>query len=404
MNPQDIEKIVRQVLANVDGNSSCKCGSGGCGKHSEIPKTARISMLTGDRKLEVVEVPMPTPKDDEILIRVEGCGICGTDVHEWKGDPFGLIPVVLGHEGTGEIIAMGKNVKFDTQGKPVKVGDRVVTSVMTCGTCPMCIHHPETPNLCDNQGIYGLISDSPEYRLNGWFASHLLVRANSTFFVVNELSFEQKLLLEPSAVAVHAVERANSTGLLNFGSKVVVQGCGPIGLLMIAVLKTAGIYNIIAIDGNEQRLAMAKRMGALKTINFKEHPNLDERVNMVKEGNDLGADFAFQCTGVPAAAADLWQFVRRGGGFCEVGFFVDNGEYTVNPHFAFCNKEVTLVGSWDYGANDYPTTIAFVKRAKENNLPIEDLITHRYGLDELNEAMEMNVSLQGIKIAYVNKD
>ena len=85
-------------------------------------------MLTAAKHFEVREFPIPQPGDDEILVKVEGCGVCGTDVHEWKGDPFGYIPLVLGHEGTGEVVALGKNIKHDSQGHPIRVGDKLVTS------------------------------------------------------------------------------------------------------------------------------------------------------------------------------------------------------------------------------------------------------------------------------------
>ena len=147
---------------------------------------------------------------------------------------------------------------------------------------------------------------------------------------------------------------------------------------------------------------MAKKMGAKTTINFRELDTLEKRVDAVKAvTNGAGADFAFQCTGAPPAAADIYSYIRRGGGLCEMGFFVNNGEYAVNPHFAMCNKEINLVGSWDYSAEDYPTTMAFLRQAREMGIPIKELITHSFPLDQLNEAMEVNVSQQGIKICYV---
>ena len=88
--------------------------------------------------MEVVEVGLPAVRDDEIIVKVEGCGICGTDVHEYKGDPFGICPVQLGHEGTGEVVALGKNVTKDFTGKPLKVGDKIVTGLKSCGTCDTC--------------------------------------------------------------------------------------------------------------------------------------------------------------------------------------------------------------------------------------------------------------------------
>ncbi|MBQ8350880.1 MAG: zinc-binding dehydrogenase [Clostridia bacterium] len=394
LNSSQVESIVRKVLGEMTGRAASSS--------TNIPTTAKVAMLTANKKIEVREYPIPALQDDDILVRVEGCGVCGTDVHEWKGDPFGLIPVVLGHEGTGEIIALGKNVKCDTSGKPIKVGDKIVTSVISCGECQICRNHPANTNLCDKQGVFGLIGHDDAQPLNGWFATHLLIRAKgATYFVVNDLNLNERMLLELATVCVHALKRANSTGLINFNTKALIQGCGPVGLMQIAVLRAAGINHIIAIDGNEKRLEMAKRLGAKTTINFRELDTLEKRVEAVKAvSNGIGADFAFQCTGAPAAAADIYAYIRRGGGLCEMGFFVNNGEYSVNPHFAMCNKEINIVGSWDYSADDYPTCIAFLRQAREMKIPIEDLITHSFPLDKLNEAMEVNVAQQGIKICY----
>ena len=393
INSSQVESIVRKILGEM-GTTAASAG---------VPKTAKVAMLTSPKHIEVKEFEIPAVGDNDILVRVEGCGVCGTDVHEWKGDPFGLIPVTLGHEGTGEVIALGKNVKFDTAGNPIKVGDKLVTSVISCGECFVCRNQPANTNLCDKQGVFGLIPHSDKNPLTGWFATHLLISGKgSTYFVVNDLDLQERMLLELACVCVHALKRANTTGLMNFNSKVLVQGLGPVGLVMISVLRAAGINHIIAIDGTEKRLQMAKKLGAKTVINFKEVKTLEERVAIVKKAaNGVGADFAFQCTGAPMAAKDIYEYIRRGGGMCEMGFFVNNGEYTVNPHFAMCNKEINIVGSWDYSADDYPTTMAFLRQAREMNIPIKELITHSYPLDKLNEAMEMNISQQGIKICYV---
>ena len=121
----NIEEIVKQVLAGMTGEATSTSAPS---TSTELPKTARVAMLTALEKYEIKEFPLPEVGDDDILVKVEGCGICGTDAHEFKRDPFGLIPVVLGHEGTGEIVKMGKNVKKDSAGKDLKVGDKVIFS------------------------------------------------------------------------------------------------------------------------------------------------------------------------------------------------------------------------------------------------------------------------------------
>jgi len=312
-----------------------------------------------------------------------------------------LAPLVLGHEGTGEIIALGKNVSRDSGGKPVRLGDRIVTSVSTCGKCDACLYTPARLNLCENLRVHGLIPDDDTH-LNGYFAEHMIVRSDSTFFVVNDLSLDLRMLIEPAAVVVHALERAKSTGLLNFRSRVLVQGCGPIGLLMLAAVRASGVQHIIALDGDESRLDMARRMGAEAAINYKLHDGVQGVTGAVRAATrGRGAHFAFQCTGVPSAASNIWKYVQRGGGICEVGFFVDNGTCSINPHQDICAKEISVVGSWVYTVEEYPIAYNFLRRAQGIGLPVESLITHRFPLDRIEEAMEVNIRQEGLKVAVI---
>jgi L-iditol 2-dehydrogenase len=405
VNEINIEAIIKQVISEMKGVGTVNASQPSSRPAvKSAPGMAKAAVLTATKKIEVKEFDIPEIGDDEMLVKVEGCGVCGTDVHEYKGDPFALIPVVLGHEGTGEIVKIGKNVNVDTSGKSVKLGDKVVTCVIPCGECDTCRNHPDRTNLCENAGIYGLISDD-KYHFNGWFGEYLVLRKGSTFYNVSDMTLDQRLLIEPAAVVVHAVERAKTTGLLKFNSKVVVQGCGPIGLLLISVVRTLGIQNIVAVDGDANRLGMAKDLGATETVNFMEYDGIEALTAAVKSATGgLGADFAFQCTGVPKAASNIWKFVKRGGGLCEVGFFVNNGDSVINPHFDICQKEITLVGSWTYTPQDYLTTLDFIRRATEIGLPIDTLITHRFGLNELNKAMEVNMKQEGIKVVFVNEN
>ncbi len=395
----NIEKIVKQVLQEMQGTSAVTkqnvSSASASGK-------ARVAMLVAKEKFEIKEYAIPEINDDEMLVKVEGCGVCGTDAHEYKKDPFNLIPLVLGHEGTGVITKLGKNIKRDSSNRPVKIGDKIVTSMIFGDDPEITVFDLNKLNVSDNANVYGLLPDD-DYHFNGWFGEYLIIRKGSTFFEVNDLNLDMRLLIEPAAVVVHAVERAKTTGIIRFNSKVVVQGCGPIGLLLIAVVRTLGVENIIAIDGDEKRLSMARDMGANKTINFKNYRDFGLLLEAVKESTGgTMADFAFQCTGAPSAAANVWKFIRRGGGLCELGFFVDNGDATINPHHDICKKEITVVGSWVYNLRDYPTTFDFLKRAQGIGIPLQNLITHRFSLDQIDEALKTNVRMDGIKVAYVN--
>jgi len=366
-----------------------------------VPKTASAAVLVAPRQIEIREFAMPCLKKDEILVAVEGCGICGTDVHEYKRDPFGLIPVVLGHEGTGTIVAMGAKVASDFEGRPLSLGDKVVTSVVVPADCGFTHDFPARANLSDGLGVYGLFPDSPDHHLNGYFATHMVIRGGATVFQVNGMSLKQRMLIEPMAVTAHALERAKTTSLLNFSSIVLVQGCGPIGLMMIATLYAHGISQIIAVDSVPQRLEMARKMGASWTLNVAQQ-SAEERLNAIRGlTKGRGVDFAFQCTGVPSAAGAVWKSIRRGGGLCEVGFFMDNGECSINPHEDLCKKEITAVGSWVYTAQEYPIAIAMIRHMAKIGLPVEELVTHTFPLSEINRAMEANIAMEGIKLAVV---
>ena len=402
MNSANVEAVVKQVLESMLKQPVSAPAAASAAGSREIPKTAHVAMLTALEHYDVKEFPMPEVGDGDILVKVEGCGVCGTDAHEFKRDPFSLIPVALGHEGTGEIVKMGKDVKADSAGKPLKVGDKVVSCMIFKDNPDITMFDLNKQNV-GGADVYGLLPDD-DIHLNGWFSDYILIRKGSTVFNVSDLDLKSRILIEPCAVLVHAVERAKTTGILRFNSRVVVQGCGPIGLICIAVLRTMGIENIVAVDGNQQRLDFAKRMGAERSVNFMNHKGIEALSGAVKEAfGGHEADFAFQCTGSPVAHANIYKFIRNGGGLCELGFFINGGDATINPHFDLCSKEITLVGSWVYTLRDYATTFDFLKSAKKIGLPMDKLITHTYPLEEINEALKTNLSMQGLKIAIINK-
>jgi L-iditol 2-dehydrogenase len=391
MNKEDIRKIVSEVVARRKEETS---------PAGPRPGEGMVAQLTAPQTLELKRYPLRPIRADEILVQVEACGICGTDLHCYKSDPFGITPLVLGHEGTGIVVEVGKDIKMDGVGKPVRVGDRIVTSILeTSQECLIAKYNPRKANLCDDLKVYGLLPDEPDNHFNGYFGEYLIIRPGSTYFVVNDMSVDQRVLIEPAAVVCHALERAKSSGVnLNFRSRVVVQGCGPIGLLMVAVLRTYGCNNIIAVDGNASRLAIAQSLGADVALNFTEFENSDELAGkIISLTKGFGAHFGFQATGVPGAFANLFKYIRRGGGICEVGHFVDGGECTLNPHRDLCHKEITVTGSWVYNSYEYPYAYHFIQRAEAIGIPLTTLITKRFPLARIQDAFDSALRQEGIK-------
>ena len=401
VNNTQVEAIVRSVLASLS-EAPASASYSAPKAAGPIPSKVRVAMLTELGKMEVKEFPMPEIGDDDLLVKVEGCGICGTDVHEYRRDPFSLIPVALGHEGTGEIVKMGKNVKVDSAGKPVSVGDKIVTCMIFKDNPDITMFDLNKQNV-GGADVYGLLPDD-DVHANGWFADYIVIRGalGSTFFNVSDLDLDSRILIEPCAVLVHAVERAKTTGILRFNSRVVVQGCGPIGLICVAVLKTMGVQNIVTVDGNQARLDFSKRLGATGSVNFTNYQGIEALTEGVKEafGGHL-ADFGFQCTGAPGGHSNVYKFIRNGGGLCELGFFINGGDATINPHFDICSKELTMVGSWVYTLRDYMTTFDFLKGAKDIGLPMAELITDKYPLSQVDEGFKKAASATGLKIAIM---
>ena len=159
MNSSNVEAVVKQVLESMlNQQVSAPAAKSAAAGSQAIPKTAHVAMLTALEHYEIKEFPMPEVGDGDILVKVEGCGVCGTDAHEFKRDPFGLIPVALGHEGTGEIVKMGKNVKVDSAGKPLKVGDKVVTCMIFKDDPDIEMFDLNKKNI-GGADVYGLLPD-----------------------------------------------------------------------------------------------------------------------------------------------------------------------------------------------------------------------------------------------------
>ena len=254
-------------------------------------------LLKDYKQLEVTRVPDPAIGPEEVLVRVEACGICGSDVHGYDGHTGRRIPpLIMGHEAAGVIAEVGPDVK---QFSP---GDRVtVDSTVYCGKCFYC--RRGDVNLCDNRNVLGVSCN--EYRRHGAFAEFVAVPQHIVYRLPDDLSFEQAAMIEAVSIAFHAVNRTP----LKLGDTVVVVGAGMIGQLVIQTLREAGCGKLIAIDLDDRKLQMAQQLGADEGINANA-PDL--RGQVLERTHGRGSDLAFEVVGASAPFNTAVASVRKG--------------------------------------------------------------------------------------------
>ncbi len=347
-------------------------------------------------QIEIREFDKPTPAKDSLLLQVDKVGICGSDKHMYLGHTALKFPVIPGHEVVGTVAEIGTeaNKVMNVMGGPIKEGDRitVVPGSKNCGRCYYCLHVPGRPTLCSGRTIYGFSnSESPPY-LTGEFSEYTYVHGNSWVYKIpDEIPEAIAVMTEPVAVATRAVERACAPGLpqvgdgYSIGSSVAVLGCGPIGLLVIAVLRDSGAGTIIATDLVDSRLEMAQQMGADVVINVN-NTEPDERIQHIQSlTNGVGVDIAIECAGIPAVFSEALNVVRRGGKVIEVGHYTDSGETKIRPH-QICNKDLDVCGVWAYPQIQFQTALNFLQRTRA---PLNKLITHHLPLNQLESGIDM---------------
>lgn len=301
-------------------------------------------LLTAPSKLELVDFPNPVPATGEVLLQIRACGICGSDLHGWDGSTGRRHPpLIMGHEGAGEIVALGADVK-DWQ-----VGDRVTfDSTLYCGVCDYC--RKGQVNLCESRRVFGV---SPvEYKQHGAFAEFLAVPARLLYRLPENLGFAEAAMIEPVSIAVHAVQRVK----IRPGDTAVVVGAGMIGLLVIQALRWAGTATVIALDLDEGRLALARELGAQYTFRSNEG---DPVAEIMKLTQGLGADVAMEVVGLGPTLNLTIATLRRGGSAVLVGNLAAATKDF--PLQAVVTRELTLAGTCA-SAGEYPLCLDLIAR------------------------------------------
>jgi len=350
-------------------------------------KTAR-ALILGKPKGRMVmgEYPLPSPAPGALLMKMELCGLCGTDVHTWLNEHIPLeYPISLGHEMSGTVAALGKGVTADYVGHPLKEGDRItVIPAIHCHKCYFCTI-AKTPEKCLHWKTYGTWprADQPPH-FSGGYADYLYVHDPNSVVLKADTTPERAMFVEPMAVVVHAMLHAR----IQPGDTVVVNGVGPIGLLTVALARIGGASRIIAVGTkNRARLALAQRMGAEITLCHRDLPEQARRRQFVFDHslNCVGADVVINTAGVPSAFIESLDYVRDSGTMVEVGNFVDNGTVPFNPCAHLLAKGIRIIGSFDNEAEHFVRALPLVSDAR---IPLPDLITHRLPLGAVQRGFE----------------
>jgi threonine dehydrogenase-like Zn-dependent dehydrogenase len=310
-------------------------------------------------KIEIRDgFPKPEISDDEVLIKIKNCGICGSDIGSYLTGAMESQKIILGHEFSGEIAEIGDKVKR------MKIGTRItVNPNVPCLECYYCRHGLE--NMCIFYTI-GVTHD-------GALTEFVKVRADRVHKLPDSVSFEEGALVEPLSNGVQAVRNSG----FKIGDTAAVFGAGPIGLMTIQVLNAAGASKIYVIEPIEAKQQLALKMGADKAFG----PNLWGKI--IKLTNKIGPDFVYDCVGIPETIMNSMQLVRMGGTIIIVGMHPE--PFEMKGFLQFLSKNITMKGMYLVDQESYSTALRLIEQKKVDVLP---LITKRIKLGEVPAAIE----------------
>ncbi len=347
-----------------------------------------------DKPAEVREFARPTLEDGSALLRVTYSEVCGTDLYLQQGrlaeTPYPLIP---GHAVVGEIEEVCGHVG-DIHGEELRRGERVtfLDVHQTCGACWYCLVAKATTR-CPNRKVYGITYGADDGLLGGWSEDVYLKPGVRIVRLPDSLSFETVIGGGCGLpTALHAIDRAD----ISLADTVLVQGTGPVGLSAIALTRLRGPHTIIAIGAPENRLEAARRMGA-DIIFDVEHTTVAERKTAILDAtHGRGVDVAVEASGSPAAVPEGLDLVRDSGIYVIAGQYTDHGPVGINPHTQINKKHLDIRGVWGIDYSHLHRALLIQERYNDR-FHWERLITHRFRLDEANDALDAVRSGEAIK-------
>ena len=297
------------------------------------------------------DMATPQPGADEVLVSVKACGICGSDVHGMDGSTGRRRPpIIMGHEASGEIASVGSGVRQWAAGERV-----TFDSTIYCGECHFC--RSGNINLCENRRVLGVSCE--DYRQNGAFAEYVVVPQRILYRVPKELAFEHAAMVEPFAIALHAVGRSS----VKLNETVVVVGAGTIGLALVQALHQTGCGRLIVTDVVSERLALATKLGATHVINSATEPP-EQKVRDLTSGR--GADVCIEAVGIPSTVDFALRCLRKGGRATLVGNVAPKVEF---PLQIAVTRELTIYGSCA-SQGEYPACLDMLARGDLKAAPL----------------------------------
>ena len=374
--------------------------------------TIRVATFDGPGSSPVIRsVPHPQVPSKAALIQIGACGVCGTDLHILKGHwPQPLPwPFTLGHELAGVVVEKGSELKTDFMGQSLAVGSKVMLPpLMPCGKCYYCVHYPETANKCLTPVYYGryLGFEKPPHLWGGWaemvYVDLEELPGTKIYKLPDNMPLRIGTLSEPLTSCIRALDRAVRVGGFRNGDTVVIQGSGPIGVLAVAAALEMGAGRVVVVGAPEQpRLALCRRFGAESTVCLDDHPTPEARIDAVRQiVGGFGADLVMDCAGHPTAGPEGIEMLRDGGTYVEMGQFTDAGSIDTNWH-RFCTKDINLLGSWAFTANDIPLGIAMLDRAQDRYPWTEMQTLFPFSEDGISDAIQSAMDMRSVKSTIV---
>lgn len=348
---------------------------------SNLPSAMKALVVEGVNQLTYKDVEMPQIKDDEVLIKVKCCGICGSDIPRVKSNGVHFYPIIVGHEFSGDIVSVGQKVKN------LSVGQRIAAApIIPCYNCENC--YKGNPAMCQHYSFIGS-------RQNGAMAEYVAVPAQNIVKIGDNVTYEQAACIEPITVAIHGIERA---GAIKSGSSAIVYGCGTIGILTMQCLKAKGVEEIYVIDLDNHKLELARKLGAYKTLN-----SLEEDIPAYFTENGK-VDYVFETAGVNFLQAQVLQLAKKGGHVVYIGTAHRDVTIPAKTFELILRGELQVTGSWmSYSApfpgNEWKAAAEYLNSGKVN---VNDIITHKFPLYDGIKAFDtlLDKESKALKVMY----